>query len=53
MSEKQEIVPVTFSVDAKLLDEFDEARREGYYSTRSAALQQAMIDLIRKIRRKR
>lgn len=52
MSEEQKMIHVTFSIDKKLLEEFDGAKLRGAYATRSAAIAEAMRDLIVKVKRR-
>ena len=44
---------VTFTVIPDLLTEFDETWKGAYYNSRSAALAEAMRDLIQKVRKRK
>ena len=45
-------VKVSFTVNPGLLEEFDTAIKEAHYSSRSAAITEAMRDLVDKIKRR-
>ena len=53
MSEEQVMRKVSISIDEKLLEELDAARIRAGYSTRSAAIAQAVRELIDRERKRR
>lgn len=48
----KQAVKVTFTIDLELLAEFDETVKKAHYSSRSAAIHEAMRDLISKVKKR-